>query len=119
MLDNCSHRYLIQETLVKMMQILQAKTTLNLKTLNGERYEPTVEINGLEIAVVKEGETWIKFSRIYTRNHLFVEKEDVATSKKIEDWDYLKAISSKIIQSDDVDWCQLHEGIGNLEDKEQ
>ena len=90
-----------------------------MKTLNGEIYEPTVAVAGLKIAGVKEGDTWMKFLRIYTRNHLFVEKEDVATSKKTEDWDYLKAISSEITQFDDVDWCQLHEGIGTLEDKEQ
>ena len=37
MLDNCSQGSFIQEALVKKMQTSGRKTTLNLKTLNGER----------------------------------------------------------------------------------
>ena len=53
MLDNCSCRSLTQETLVKKMQISGTKTTLNLKTLNGERYEPTAATEGPQVAGVR------------------------------------------------------------------
>ena len=101
------------------MEILQTKTTLNLKTLNGERYEPTVEINGLENCSSKGGWNMDKIFKNLYQKSLVCWKGRCGNIKKIEDWDYLKAISSEIIQSDDVDWCQLHEGIGTLEDKEQ
>ena len=48
----------------------------------------------------KHGSTWIKLPRIYTRKHLHVDKKEVATSNKIEEWDYLKTISSEITQND-------------------
>ena len=37
---------------------------------------------------------------IYTRKHLPVDKKEVATPEKIEEWDYLKTISSEITQTD-------------------
>ena len=103
MLDNCSQGSFIQEVLVKKIQISGRKTTLNLNTLNGERYESTTAIEGLHFVESKDGSTWIKLPRIYTRKHFPVDKKEVATPEKIEEWDYLKTISSKITQSDDVE----------------
>ena len=102
MLDNCNQRSFIQEALVKKMQTIGRKTTLNLKTLNGERSESTTAIEGLQVAGSKDGSTWIKLPRIYTRKHLPVDKRAVATPDKIEEWGYLKSISSEITQTDDV-----------------
>ena len=45
----------------------------------------------------------IKLSRIYTKKHLPVEKKEVKTPEKIEEWDYLKTISSEITQTSDVE----------------
>ena len=103
MLDNCSQGSFIQEALVKKMQTSGRKTTLNLKTLNGERSESTTAIEGLQVAGSKDGSAWIKLTRVYTRKHLPVDKKDVATPDKIEEWDYLKTISSEITQTDDVE----------------
>ena len=85
------------------MQISGMKTTLNLKTLNGERSESTTAIEGLQVAGSKDGSTWIKMPRIYNRKHLPVDKKEVATPDKIEEWDYLKTISPEITQIDDVE----------------
>ena len=41
--------------------------------------------------------------RIYNRKHLPVDKKEVATPDKIEEWDYLKTISPEITQIDDVE----------------
>ena len=83
----------IREVLVKKMQTSGRKTTLNLKTLHGERSESTTAIEGLQAAGSKDGSTWIKLPRIYTRKHLPIDKKEVATPDKIEEWDYLKTIS--------------------------
>ena len=79
MLDNCSQKYFIQEI------------TLNLKTLNVERSESTIAIDRLQVAISKDGNTWIKLPRIYTRKHLPIDKKEVATPEKIE---ALKVIAS-------------------------
>ena len=85
------------------MQISGMKTTLNFQTLNGERSESTTAIEGLQVAGSKDGSTWIKMPRIYNKKHLPVDKKEVATPDKIEEWDYLKTISSEITQTDDVE----------------
>ena len=82
MLDNCSQGSFIQEVLVKRMQTSGRKATLNLKTLNGKRSEATTAVEGLQVARSKDGNTWIKLPRIYTRKHLPVDKKEVATPEK-------------------------------------
>ena len=76
MLDNCSQRSFIRETLVEKMQTSGRKTTLYLKTLNGERSESITAIEGLQVAGSKDRSTWIKLPRIYTRKHLPVDKKE-------------------------------------------
>ena len=58
MLGNYSQGSFIQEALAKKMQ---------MKTLNGERSESTIAIDRLQVAGSKDGNTWIKLPRIYTR----------------------------------------------------
>ena len=55
MLDNCSQGSFIREALVKKMQTSGRKRTLNLKTLDGERSESTIAIEGLQVAGLKDG----------------------------------------------------------------
>ena len=69
-----------------------------MKTLNGERSESTRAIEELQVSGSKDGSTWVKLPRIYTRKQLPVDKKEVATPDKIEEWIYLKIISSEITQ---------------------
>ena len=57
MLDNCNQRYFIQEVLVKKMEASGRETTLNLKTLNGERIEFTIAIERFQVSGSKDGST--------------------------------------------------------------
>ena len=52
MLDNCSQGCFIQEALVKKMHTSGRKAILNFKTLNGERSESTIAIDGLRVRSV-------------------------------------------------------------------
>ena len=49
MLDSCSQGSFIQEDLIKELQLSGRKTTLNLKTMNGERTESNVLIEGMDV----------------------------------------------------------------------
>ena len=60
-------------------------------------------IDRLQVAGAKDSTTWTKLPRIYTRKYLPVDKKEVATPKKIEEWDYLKTTSSEINQTDDAE----------------
>ena len=53
--------------------------------------ESTIAIDRLQVAISKDGNTWIKLPRIYTRKHLPIDKKEVATPEKIE---VLKVIAS-------------------------
>ena len=57
MLGNCSQGSFIQELLVKKIQTSGRKTTLDLKTLNDERSDPTITIDRLQVAGEKDDNT--------------------------------------------------------------
>ena len=44
----------------------------------------------------------IKLSKLYAMTELLVDKEEIATSDIIKQWDYLKVITSDIIQTDSI-----------------
>ena len=92
MLDSCSQGSFIQEDLIKELQLSGRKTTLNLKTLNGERTESTVLIEGMDVKGVSGNNSWVKLPKMYARTELLVDKEEIATPNKIKQWDYLKVI---------------------------
>ena len=102
MLDSCSQGSLRQEDLIKELQLSGRKTTFNLKTLNIERTESTVLIDGMDVKGVSGNNNMIKLSKMYARTELPVDKEGIATSDKIKQSDYLKVIPSYITQPDGI-----------------
>ena len=70
--------------------------------MNGEKSESTVIIEGIDVRGVGGNNNWIKLPKMYARAHLAVDKEEIATPDKIKQWDYLKAIASDIIQTDNA-----------------
>ena len=102
MLDSCSQGSLRQEDLIKELQLSGRKTTLNLKTLNIERTESTVLIDGMDVKGVSGNNNMIKLSKMYARTELPVDKEGIATPDKIKQSDYLKVIPSDITQPDGI-----------------
>ena len=102
MLDSCSQGSLRQEDLIKELQLSGRKTTLNLKTLNIERTESTVLIDGIDVKGVSGNNNMIKLSKMYARTELPVDKEGIATPDKIKQSDYLKVIPSDITQPDGI-----------------
>ena len=91
-LGSCGHGSFIQEVLVKKMQASGRKRTLTFKTLDSERPKTTVAIDRVQVAGAKYGTTWIKLTRIFTLKYFPIEKKEVATPKKTEEWDCLKTI---------------------------
>ena len=102
MLDSCSQGSLRQEDLIKELQLSGRKTTFNLKTLNIERTESKVLIDGMDVKGVSGNNNMIKLSKMYARTELPVDKEGIATPDKIKQSDYLKVIPSDITQPDGI-----------------
>ena len=75
MLESCSQGSFIQKGLVKELQQSGKKTTLNQKTLNAERTESTMLIEGADVKGVSSNNSWITLPKIYIRTELPVDKE--------------------------------------------
>lgn len=96
MLDSCIQGSFIDEELVKELQLSGRKTTLNLKTLNGEKSESTTLIEGIDVKGVSGNNNWRRPPKMYTMTHFPVDKDEIATPNKIKQWDYLKLTASDI-----------------------
>ena len=85
LLDNCSQGTFILERLLKRFGIKGRKTSINIKTLNGEVTNKSSMINGLKVASSRNSsEDWLELPDTYTKKYLPVGKEDVATPSKLK-----------------------------------
>ena len=95
MLDNCS-----QGSFTKK-QIIEEKLKLNLRTWTGEKSEQLAAVNGLIVSGIscgKEGPVeWIEVPKACLRSFLLVEREEIATPKKIKKWKCLNPITAKLV----------------------
>ena len=56
----------------------------------------------MDVKGVSGNNSGIKLSKLYAMAELLVDKEEIATSDIIKQWDYLKVITSDIIQTDSI-----------------
>ena len=107
MLDNCSQGSFIRDELIEELEMTGRKLQLSLKTLTGEKSEDTMAIDGLIVSGIDLKKTrtngWKELPRAYSKQYLFVEGEEIATSNKIKKWNYLKSISREITQQEDIE----------------
>ena len=102
MLDNCSQGSFIHDSLVKEHGVHKMKTTLNLKTLHGEKTESTMVVEGIKVTGMSGNYSLLSLPKLYTRREIPVDKEEIATPAKIKKWKHLRSISNDIVQRDDV-----------------
>ena len=73
MLDSCSEGTFIERGLLKDLKISGRDTNITVKTLNGERSEESVVIDGLEVAngtnFNSDGK-WIRIPKTYSKENL-------------------------------------------------
>ena len=84
MLDNCSQDSFIHDNLVKELGVHGMKTTLNLKTLHGEKTESTMVVEGIKLTAMSGGDSLLPLPNLYTRREIPVDKEEIATPTKIK-----------------------------------
>ena len=71
LLDSCSQGTLILERLLKMFGVKGMKTSINIKTLEGEVTNKSSVINGLKVASSRNSsEDWLEFPDTYTKKYL-------------------------------------------------
>ena len=107
MLENCSQGSFIKDEIIEDLGISGRKLKLSLKTLTGEKAKDTEAVDGFIISAVdsKKGRPmeWIELREAYLKNCLPVERQEIATPDKIEQWEHLKPISKVITQMDNIE----------------
>ena len=102
MLGNCSQGSFILDSAINKLGIQGIKSTLNLKTLYAEGSESTLAIEGVKVTRMHHDSSWLALPKLYSRREIPVDKEEIATPRKIREWEYLQPISNEIVQNDDA-----------------
>ena len=74
-LDSCSEGTFIKKGLLKAVKISGRNTNITMKTLNGERSEKSVVIDGLEVAdgtKFNSDGKWIRLPKTYSKEKLSI-----------------------------------------------
>ena len=105
MLDSCSQGTFIKEALVHALGINAPRTSISVKTMNGEKRFSSMVVNGLIISssISKLKKRWITLPKSYSQVDLPVDSEEVVTAGKLEKWKYLHCIKDEVCISDNAD----------------
>ena len=103
MLDNCSQGTFVKEDLMKKLNVGGRATSTSIKTLNGENNFQLHAVDGLQVcnSNTKSKKIWLNLPT-YIQNQLPVDKNEVATPKKLEKWKYLQPILGEISEKNDI-----------------
>ena len=103
LLDSCSQGTFILERLPKRFGIKGRRTSITIKTLNGEVTNKSSVISGMKVASSRDSsEDWLELPDTYTKKYLPVGKEDVATPSKLKNWGHLERILDEINEDDNI-----------------
>ena len=72
-------RLFLHEVVLKQLGVRGIKTTLSLKYLHGERSENKIAVAGMQVKGIKGDSNWLRLSKLYVRNDLPIDKEEIAT----------------------------------------
>ena len=103
LLHSCSQGTFILERLVNNLGVKGQKTSITIKTLNGEVTNEAMVVKEPK-ATSGNGDShdWLELPVTYTKKYLPVDKEDVATPSKLQQWKHLESIVGKISQKEDI-----------------
>ena len=59
-------------------------------------------IKDLEISNASDSDIWIDIPKVYTKEEIAVDNEDIATPAKLKQWNYLQRIIGKITQDSSI-----------------
>ena len=103
LLDSCSQGTFILDQLANDLGISGRKTSLTIKTLNGEFSSNSTALEGLKVASINEGNSeWLPLPRTFTRSDLPVGNDDITKPSQLRKWKYLEKITDQLTYSDDI-----------------
>ena len=106
LLDVCSQGTFITDDLLKKLGLSGARTSINIKTLNGNKKVKSSLIEGLMVSKqsLYRDETiqLVKLPKLYSREHIPVDSAEMATPEKFKKGRYLDSIAKDIVRDDKV-----------------
>ena len=103
LLDSCSQVIFILDQLVSDLGISGRKTSLTIKTLNGELTGNSTALEGLKVASVsKDNSEWLPLPGTFTSPDLPVDNDDITKPSQLRKWKYLENVTNQLTFSDDV-----------------
>ena len=103
LLSSCSQFTFILEILLKRFCIKGRRTSITIKTLNGEVNNKSSVIGGLKVASSRNSsEDRLELSDTYTKKYWTLGRKNVATLSKLKQWVYLERTLDNINEDDNI-----------------
>ena len=106
MLDNCSQGTFIKKDILTSLDAPKVNTKITIKTITGTTTENADIVNDLVVSSI-DGSNQIDLPRVFSRQNLPVDQEEIPTPEKARKWSHLQEIADHI---PDVD-CDVPIGL--------
>ena len=106
MLSTCSQVTFAKEKSLSDLGIQGRKTSITIKTMNGEVTKSSEALEDLEVAQALNGEAervWVKLTCTYTQEDLSVDSNELAAIEKIKRWAYLDKANTEVNANDKIE----------------
>ena len=104
--DTCSQGTFVTDDLLKKLGLSGVRTSINIKTLNGNKKVKSSSIEGLMVSkqpLSKDKRIqWVKLPKLYSREHIPLDSAEIATPEKLKKWRYLDSTCKDIARDDKV-----------------
>ena len=102
-MDSCSQGTFILDKLAKAVGTSGRKTSITIKTINGEHTSSSIAIEDLQVANTNnEEDGWIDLPKTYTKPDLPVDNADVTQPSQLKQWKYLDHITNQLNLEDNL-----------------
>ena len=105
LLDSCSQVTFVTELILKKLDVTAVKTSINIKTLNGNQKISSTKVYGImvskQVLSTSDQIHWVKLPKLYTWKETPVDPSEVVNPLKLKKCRYLNCIAAKI-DSDDA-----------------
>ena len=90
LIDSCRQGTFVTEQILKELDVTGVKTSINIKTLNGNQKVSSILVDGImvskQVLSTRDQIHWVKLPKLYTRKEIPVDPSEVATPLKLKKW---------------------------------
>ena len=106
MLDTFSQGTFVTEDPISKLGVSGVKTSINIKTLNGNQKQSSSLVQGLMVSAPitspRNQIHWIKLPKSFTREEIPVDLVEITTPIKLRKWTYLDKFDKHLATDDEV-----------------